>query len=203
MALLPGSPAIGAGAALSVMKDQRGFALDSPQPDIGAYQYQGPPPTVTISGPATGTVQVEGTFTLTATDPTPADQNGTFTYTIDWNGDGSDIQTVQGPASFQVTHAYNATGSYTPSVTVLDQDHRSSSPTALAAPVVVTAHPPNSLPGEPIYPGEYARTGVERNQRHQQLPGPVVDERQLRTAGFPQYGFKWTVNGDLRRRPEA
>ena len=23
------------------------------------------------------------------------------------------------------------------------------------------------------------------------------------TAGFPQYGFKWTVNGDLRRRPKA
>src|SRR5271157_2613606 len=26
---------------------------------------------------------------------------------------------------------------------------------------------------------------------------------KFRTAGFPQYGFKWTVNGDLRRSPEA
>ena len=26
---------------------------------------------------------------------------------------------------------------------------------------------------------------------------------KFRTAGFPQYGFKWTVNGDLRRRPKA
>ena len=26
---------------------------------------------------------------------------------------------------------------------------------------------------------------------------------KFRTAGFPQYGFKWTVNGDLRRHPEA
>ena len=26
---------------------------------------------------------------------------------------------------------------------------------------------------------------------------------KFRTAGFPQYGFKWTVNGDLRRQPEA
>ena len=26
---------------------------------------------------------------------------------------------------------------------------------------------------------------------------------KFRTAGFPQYGFKWTVNSDLRRHPEA
>ena len=26
---------------------------------------------------------------------------------------------------------------------------------------------------------------------------------KFRTAGFPQYGFKWTVNRDLRPRPEA
>ena len=42
MALLPGSPAIGAGIALSgVTTDQRGEPLDSPAPDIGAYQTQG------------------------------------------------------------------------------------------------------------------------------------------------------------------
>ncbi len=26
---------------------------------------------------------------------------------------------------------------------------------------------------------------------------------KFRTVGFPQYGFKWTVSGDLRRNPEA
>ena len=37
--LLPGSPAIGAGTAISgITTDQRGFALDSPSPDIGAFQ---------------------------------------------------------------------------------------------------------------------------------------------------------------------
>ncbi len=139
MALLPGSLAIGAGAASSVAPDQRGLPLDSPKPDIGAFQYQGAQPTVTITGPTTATVQVAATFTLTATDPAPADQHGTFTYIIDWNGDRSDVQTIQGPASLQVTHAYLAAGSFTPIVTVLDQDNRSSSPAALAAPVVVTA----------------------------------------------------------------
>ncbi len=40
MALLPGSPAVGAGTAVTgVTTDQRGFPLDAP-PDIGAYQLQ-------------------------------------------------------------------------------------------------------------------------------------------------------------------
>jgi hypothetical protein len=138
IALFTGSPAIGKAGAVSVTADQRGFPLGSP-PDIGAFQYQGPSPTATFSGPTTGTVQVQATFTFTATDPTPADQDGTFTYTVDWNGDGSDMQSVQGPASVQVVHSYAATGSFTPSVTVVDQDHRVSSPVALAAPVVVSA----------------------------------------------------------------
>jgi hypothetical protein len=42
MALLPGSPAIGAGTLVSgITSDQRGDPLDSPNPDIGAFQSQG------------------------------------------------------------------------------------------------------------------------------------------------------------------
>lgn len=44
MALLPGSAAIGAGIAVSgVGADQRGQPLDTPYPDIGAFQIQSPP----------------------------------------------------------------------------------------------------------------------------------------------------------------
>jgi hypothetical protein len=42
VALLPGSPAIGAGTAVAgVTTDERGLPLDSPTPDIGAFQSQG------------------------------------------------------------------------------------------------------------------------------------------------------------------
>ena len=48
MALLPGSPAIGAGVIADypgtttpITTDQRGEPLDSPDPDIGAFQTQG------------------------------------------------------------------------------------------------------------------------------------------------------------------
>jgi len=40
MALLPGSPAIGKGSSTNTT-DQRGFPLDSPNPDIGSFQSQG------------------------------------------------------------------------------------------------------------------------------------------------------------------
>ena len=142
MALLAGSRAIGAGDSTllpsGVTTDQRGFALDSPKSDIGAFQYQGPAPSVTITGPTAATAQVESTFTLTASDPSPNDQNGTFTYTIDWNGDGSDVQTIVAPASAQVTHSYSVGGTFSPSVTVLDKQNRVSNPAVLAAPVAVT-----------------------------------------------------------------
>jgi fibronectin-binding autotransporter adhesin len=137
IALLSGSPAIGAGAVGSVTTDQRNFALDSPKPDIGAFQYQGTPPTVAInvSGQTTQLTQAAFTFKLTATDT--ADPNGPFTYTVDWN-DGS-VQTFAGAgASVSVTHAYAAANTYSPIVTVLDQQNRSSGPVT-SAPVVVTA----------------------------------------------------------------
>ncbi len=133
VALQPGSPAIGAGNALSVTKDQRGIALDAPNADIGAFQFQGPPPSVTVSGPTTGTIGIDLPFTFTATEPTP-NPNAMFTYNIDWNGDGSDVETVQGPGNFKHSHAYQAKGPYKPNVTVVDQNFRSSAP-AVGVPV--------------------------------------------------------------------
>ena len=77
MALLPGSPAIAAGVIADypgtttpITTDQRGEPLDSPNPDVGAFQTQGSPlialtfsvsdqsitygtPSVTISGTLT------------------------------------------------------------------------------------------------------------------------------------------------------
>ena len=49
VALLPGSPAIGAGIAVTgVTTDQRGEPLDSPNPDIGAFRSQGRSPSLPL-----------------------------------------------------------------------------------------------------------------------------------------------------------
>ncbi len=66
VALLPGSPAIGAGTAVSgVATDQRGLPLDSPIPDIGAFQSQGF--TLTAVGATSASVAPGASVTLAVT----------------------------------------------------------------------------------------------------------------------------------------
>ena len=66
VALLPGSPAIGAGTAVAgATTDERGLPLDSPAPDIGAFQSQGF--TVTAVGAASESVTPGATVTLAVT----------------------------------------------------------------------------------------------------------------------------------------
>ncbi len=63
MALLPGSPAIGAGTPISgITTDQRGFARPASNPDIGAFQTQGS--TLVVNTTADGTVSGPGQLTL-------------------------------------------------------------------------------------------------------------------------------------------
>jgi fibronectin-binding autotransporter adhesin len=61
MALLPGSPAIGQGTTISgISADQRGFALDAPQPDIGAFQSN----PLVVNTTSDGTSSLPGDFDL-------------------------------------------------------------------------------------------------------------------------------------------
>jgi hypothetical protein len=143
MALLAGSPTLGKGIFVGLNADQRGFPANSP-PDIGSFQYQGTAPLASITGPNSALAVIAVNFSLTAT-ATPPDPNGPFTYTVDWNGDGTDVQTYQGPASIQVAHAYQQAGSYAPILTVQDPLGRASNPFPLATPVLVSPLTPASI----------------------------------------------------------
>jgi hypothetical protein len=155
MALFAGSPAIGA-AKISLAipgvtlphTDQRGlFRVVAGSEDIGAFQTQlgqGKTPTVAISGPATALAQQQLIFTFTVTDPTSADQGGTFAYAIDW-GDNTGVEIVRGSSAVQVVHAYAAANSYNLTVTALDQGGYSSLPTKVASPFAVAALSASSL----------------------------------------------------------
>ena len=83
-----------------------------------------PPSGATISGPTDGYQGVRGqerTFILSATDPSPIDQAGDFTFTLDW-GDGQQETVVQ-QSGQTVSHVYAAQGSYLVNVTaVTDKD---------------------------------------------------------------------------------
>ena len=71
-------------------------------------------PMLTVNGPTDGVIGQARTFTLSPTDPSPVDQAGNFTYTVNWGdgGDSQDIQTYTGPAGLQVTHTYTSTGTF-------------------------------------------------------------------------------------------
>jgi hypothetical protein len=83
MALLPGSPAIGAGTSTGITTDQRGFPLEGPI-DIGAFQVQSGPLVVntTAGGPGSplGTLDLPAAVNLA--DALPGQNTITFDPTV-------------------------------------------------------------------------------------------------------------------------
>lgn len=81
------------------------------------------PPQASISGPALAVPGQPLRYVFSASDLSPADQAGEMTYTIDWAGNGSETETVAGPASgVAVEHVYRSVGSRTIRASATDQD---------------------------------------------------------------------------------
>jgi phospholipase/lecithinase/hemolysin len=81
------------------------------------------PPEAGVDGPATAVPGQPLTFALSASDSSSADQAADFVYNVDWNGDGSDVQSVVGPAAgVTLEHVYRAPEAKTICVTATDQD---------------------------------------------------------------------------------
>jgi Bacterial Ig-like domain (group 3) len=126
IALLPGSPAIGAGIAVSgVTTDQRGEPPDTPNPDIGAYQSQGFVLTQ-VNGSTPQTTPPGTTFAnplaviVTANDPGEPVDGGIVTFTVNRASNGSSASlssttaTIGANGIAEVSATANATGgSYT------------------------------------------------------------------------------------------
>ena len=106
MALLPGSVAIGARVTQpGVTTDQRGEPLDSPAPDIGAYQTQGftiapvadsTPQAVAVGDPFANPLAV----TVTANEPNQPVAGGSVTYSVNpaSNGASANLSTRRRPS---------------------------------------------------------------------------------------------------------
>lgn len=92
-------------------------------------------PTATVTLPRQVLAGTAFTIKVGATDPSPADAAATFTYEIDWTGDGAVDQTLTGPADPPVTHTYETAGTYRVSVWATDRDGARSA--ALVTDVVV------------------------------------------------------------------
>ncbi len=121
--LLPGSPAIGAGAPMSgITSDQRGLPLDSPVPDIGAFQSQG----FTLTPVSGSTPQFAPTglafanplaVTVTANNPVEPVAGGIITWSAPGSGASAALSaltsTIGSNGAASITATANATlGSY-------------------------------------------------------------------------------------------
>jgi Bacterial Ig-like domain (group 3) len=132
MALLPGSAAIGKGTAVSdVTTDQRGFPLDSPDPDIGAFQTQVLVATSTQIAAPVDPATVGQTVVFTAT-VAPAGGRGTPTGTVTFTIDGqaeppSALSVVDGVDEASFSTASLAVGAHTIDATYSGDDRFASS----------------------------------------------------------------------------
>jgi hypothetical protein len=135
LALLPGSPAIGAGIATDyagtttpLLTDQRGYPLDSPNPDIGAFQSGGftltPAPGSTPQSTLVNTEFANPlALTVTANDPFEPVAGGVITFTAPSSGASASLSattiTLGANGLASVTATANAVnGSYTVNASV-------------------------------------------------------------------------------------
>jgi Ca2+-binding RTX toxin-like protein len=103
----------------------------SSESDTVVIQVTNVPPSVQISGPASGLVGLAQRFTLAASDPSPVDQAGRFTYAIDWNGDGRVDQRLSGSADLSLNHVFATAGTFTIRVMAIDKEGSAGPPATM------------------------------------------------------------------------
>lgn len=80
------------------------------------------PSSASVNGPGTGFVGDAVSITLNATDVSSADQAAGFDFAIDWDGNGSVDETVNGPSGMTVSHVFTSGGSTTVLISAIDKD---------------------------------------------------------------------------------
>ena len=178
MALLPGSPAIGAGVnadypgtTTPITTDQRGEPLDSPKPDIGAFQTQGATLTsLSFSGISNesitygaSSVTVSGTLDNSSQAPVgenvavtldgveqsaKIDSGGTFSTSFDDTG----LSVASSP--YTISYAYTSDGTYASAST-------SSKLTVDPAPLTITAKSETKIYGAADPTLGYTASGLQ------------------------------------------
>ena len=79
-------------------------------------------PAVALVGPTSPERGRSYTYTLIATDPSTVDQAAGFAFGIDWDGNGTIDETVNGPSGISVSHTFNVAGPIGLRITATDKD---------------------------------------------------------------------------------
>jgi hypothetical protein len=214
MALLSGSPAIGAGVIADypgtttpITTDQRGEPLDTPNPDIGAFQTQVPPlvklPFSQLSNPSItyGASSVTITGTLANGSQTPIGESvavtldgdqqsaiigvdGKFSTTFDM----TDLTVAASP--YTITYAYTSDGSYASS-------NGTSTMTVSPATITISAHPATKIYGTADPALAYTASGFEFDDTAATVLTGVLTRAEAATLGGEQVGRYAITQGTL------
>ncbi len=151
-------------------------------------------PTAEITGPDSLIVGQSATFTLSATDPGAIDQASSFTFAIDWDGDGGVDETIVGPSGTTVSRAFSEEGDNDIVVTATDKDGATSDTAVLSIDVVRGGG--NGQPGTAeIINGDLVVTGTTGNDQitvrpDRKHPGQVkVRINGVHAGGFAPIGI--------------
>ncbi len=214
MALLPGSPAIGAGVVTDypgtttpITTDQRGEPLDSPNPDIGAYQTQGSALTsltftgisnqsitygtsnVTVSGTLSSGSQAPVGETVAVTldgDEQPATIGSGGAFSTTFNDD--DLIVSSSPDT--ISYAYTSDGTFASASTT-------STLTVNPATLTIAAKPETKLYGTADPALAYTASGFQFNDTAASVLTDALARAQAGTLAGEQAGSYAIGQGTL------
>jgi ELWxxDGT repeat protein len=127
-------------------------------------------PVANLSGPNTGTTGQQLTFMLKAHEPTIHDPSAVYTFIVNWGDGGKD--TLMGTTGTADQHTFAAPGTYTVTLTAVDQDGL----TSLTVTTTVTISLPPAAPALALISGTSAAGA--RN------PDPVADIARITDAAL-------------------
>lgn len=165
-------------------------------------------PVFNISGlPATTTTGTPVNLTCTATGSFPSAVGDVFAFTIDWDGDGADVQVVNGPTNTVVAHTFTSTGART--VHVRTTDPHGILSTERTAGITVSNSAASLLTAEVLSATVsgttlYNSVSAVKGGTMYFVGGPFSagDNTTVTTWNYPGGAFV-TANGDLNNGPIA
>ena len=120
-------------------------------------------PVVSIATGTGLTMATPTPFTLTALSSYPHAADDGFTFTIDWNDDGTDVQTLTGTSGTTVTHSFAAIGLHTLRVSAIDLHGVASLSASYTNYVVNPAFPQSSSVGPVLTGSRRLAVGLNTN----------------------------------------
>lgn len=152
-------------------------------------------PTTEIAGPNFGVRGQPRDFVLSAADASSVDQAASFTFLVDWDGNGTTDQTIVALSGTTVSHVFATSGVYNVGVRAVDKDGGTSAPASLAVTIGNWALQTDPVDGSKT---NLVWGGTNGFDAYGFVPGLVlIQAENNQFFGSPQLVFTPEFNGKL------